>query len=80
MSLHTPVQIEVLLALRYRPNYDAFESKAALDAASFWIARGLVRRSGNDNHLELTDKGDYYLNHLLNQPLPEMQYYIPKQE
>lgn len=75
--IQTPSDLELLIhchvCAQVHPRADA---PAIIDGISRLVAAGLIQRE--DRHYGTTDKGKFYIEHLLKQPFPVETFTIPE--
>jgi hypothetical protein len=76
-TIRTVHDLEVLLHCHVSPTvHPRYHVQAVKDAISSLVAHDMIEQS--DRHYSTTEKGKFYLEHLLSQPFPVVIYAIPK--
>lgn len=79
-TLRSPLELEMLLQSSYRADMleaDIPVTEPHREALHLLVKHGLCEL--HDNTLKATEKGRFFINHLLAQPFPEVTYRIPSQ-
>lgn len=75
--IRTPSDLEVLIHCHVSPTvHPRASAPAIIDGISRLCAYGLIEK--DDRHYTTTQKGKFYLEHLLKQPFPVEIYSIPE--
>lgn len=75
-TIQTPNNLEVLLHYHTTPQiHPRHDAPAVKSAVEMLLAEGLLQR--DDRLYTTTDKGKFYLDHLLSRPFPVRTFSIP---
>lgn len=75
----TPCQLEVLMHY-YVSGHDhpRKEAPAVAEAITMFMQEGMLKFANDGVHITTTDKGSFWLEHLLSIPFPVKRFRIPK--
>lgn len=78
-TIRTPSDLAFLLHCHVSPSpHPHASSPAIVDGISRLLAHGLIQRE--DRHFGTTEKGKFYIEHLLSTPFPVESFSIPERE
>lgn len=78
-TIQTPLNLGVLLHHYYSPKPYSPDTEVGRRANNYLLANGMIREGAAKDVYDLTEKGQFYIRHILDVlPFPETTYYIPE--